>query len=233
MADLPEYRGDFPQHDPARDTHTHHTHYTHAHTHARARAHTRTHIHTRARAQTHTRRRALHMAARCLCTIAPKLCTDLPRAHSRRLHCVSRSPSPPPRPSSAQTAWISSRRCSGTSPAIASLPRRRCRTRTSKSSTRRASRPPEAAESAAAGWICRRWGFTHVGGVEWGSGGSMGAHADARSFQKISRVTKWLPRLPPDTSPPARRLANAATNGLRRRARWSTTRTTRATCRPC
>ena len=195
MADLPEYRGDFPQHDPARDTHTpHHTHArththtytrarTHAHAHTRARAHTNTHTNTRARA------RALHMAARCLCTIAPKLCTDLPRAHSRRLHFVSRSPSPPPRPSSAQTAWISSRRCSGTSPATASLPRRRCRTRTSKSSTRRASRPPEAAESAAAGWICRRWGYAHML-REWSGGaGSIGAHAaDARSFQKISRV---------------------------------------------
>ena len=78
-------------------------------------------------------------------TIDPNLCTDIPRAYSRRLHCASRSPSPPPRPSSAPTAWISSRRCSGTSPATASLPRRRCRTRTSKSSTRRASRPPEAA----------------------------------------------------------------------------------------
>ena len=27
------------------------------------------------------------MAARCQCTIAPTLCTDLPRAHSRRLYC--------------------------------------------------------------------------------------------------------------------------------------------------
>ena len=59
MADLPEYRGDFPQHDPARDTHIH----THAH-----------HTHARARARAHAR--ALHMAARCLRTIAPKLCTD-------------------------------------------------------------------------------------------------------------------------------------------------------------
>ena len=198
MADLPEYRGDFPQHDPARDTHTpHHTH-THArtHIHTHARAHTRTRTYTRARTHKHT-----HKYTRaCTCTPhggemsvhhRPKLCTDLPRAHSRRLHCVSRSPSPPPRPSSAQTAWISSRRCSGTSPATASLPRRRCRTRTSKSSTRRASRPPEAAESAAAGWICRRWGYAHML-REWSGGaGSIGAHAaDARSFQKISRVKK-------------------------------------------
>ena len=65
MADLPEYRGDFPQHDPARDTHTPHT------LHARAHTHTRTHTRARARAHTHARRRALHMAARCLCTIAP------------------------------------------------------------------------------------------------------------------------------------------------------------------
>ena len=76
MADLPEYRGDFPQHDPARDTH----------------AHTQTHACTctahGGEMSVHHRPQALHRPTTCsltsssLCdqvsfaTTAPKLCSD-------------------------------------------------------------------------------------------------------------------------------------------------------------
>ena len=45
MADLPEYRGDFPQHDPVRDTHTHTHTYAYAYAYAYAYMHACMHVH--------------------------------------------------------------------------------------------------------------------------------------------------------------------------------------------